>query len=468
MDSLPDLIARVTRFPALYAALEDLLSVLEGAADCKASPFAEIEQLVVMATRGVGVAAVTEVLRGLDPGAERIVVNGGEYRRLPEPTLGRYEVLDGVARVLRHLYRQVGVRNGPTVDPVALQAGVIDGMTPCAVEAVGQLVQALPTREAHEVATAMRVLGMSRASLQRRAESLGARWEEHRFEGADACIRAVELPREATAISVSVDRVSTPMAEPKPRPVGRPKKNAPKRPLEVVYRMAYCGVITWHDADGKPLGCIRYGEMPTNEASALLEDRMRDDLERLLDGRTDLKLVTLADGAAEMQQMLDRVTNGREVAARLVDFWHAVEYLAAALVVVGASPETLTQWRQKLRDTGNGARAILLRLQTLAAERGDDIPEPLFEAVRYFTNQHDRMGYAAARGAGLPIGSGSVEATCKTLVTMRMKRPGARWTLRGGQAILSLRSLATSGLWPTAARFLVAKATRDVQTRAAA
>lgn len=265
MDSLPDLIARVTRFPTLCAALEDLVAVLE-VVDGSAHPFAETERRVVSATRAVGVAAVSEALRGLDPVAERIVVDGVEYQRMRDASVGRYEALDGVAEFLRHLYRQVGVRNGPTVDPIALRAGVIDGLTPCAVEAVGQLVQALPTREAHQVATAMHVLGIGRASLQRRAESLGARWEEHRFEGADACVRAVELPREATAISVSVDRVSTPMAEPKPRPVGRPKKNAPKRPLEVVYRMAYCGVITWYDADGKPLGCIRYGEMPTDEA----------------------------------------------------------------------------------------------------------------------------------------------------------------------------------------------------------
>jgi hypothetical protein len=467
MDSLPDLIARVTRFPALCAALGDLISVLE-AADGAGCPFFETERCVVSATRAVGVAAVSEALRTLDPGVPRIVVDEVEYRRMREPSVGRYVTLDGAAEVPRHLYRQVGVRNGPTVDPIAVQAGLIDGMTPCAVEAVGQLVQALPTREAHEVASTMRVLGLSRASLYRRAESLGASWEEDRFEGADTCVRAIELPTAAAAISVSVDRVSTPMAEPKPRPVGRPRKNAPKRPLDVVYRMAYCGVITWYDADGKPLGCIRYGEMPTDEASALLESRMRDDLGRLLDGRPDLKLVTLADGAPEMQHLLDRITSGHDVTARLVDFWHAVEYLAAALAAICAPPETIATWRRKLRDTQDGGRAILLRLQTLVAERGDDIPEPLFEAVRYFTNQQDRMGYAAARSAGLPIGSGTVEATCKTLVTMRMKRPGARWTLDGGQAILSLRSLATSGLWTTAAHFLVRRATRDVQTVAAA
>lgn len=257
------------------------------------------------------------------------------------------------------------------------------------------------------------------------------------------------------------------MAEPKPRPVGRPKKNAAKRPLDVVYRMAYCGVITWYDAETVPLGSIRYGEMPTPEAAALLEDRMRDDLDTLLERHPDMALVSLADGAPEMQQMLDRVTGGREVKARLVDFWHAVEYFAAALAVVGAPPQTLPKWRRTLRDTQNGARNILIRLRTLGAEL-DDVPEALADAVRYFTNQQERMGYAAAAAAGLPIGSGTVEATCKTLVTMRMKRPGARWMLDGGQAILAIRSLATSGVWPTAANFLVSKATRDVQARAAA
>ena len=48
------------------------------------------------------------------------------------------------------------------------------------------------------------------------------------------------------------------------------------------------------------------------------------------------------------------------------------------------------------------------------------------------------------RSKGLPIGSGVVEAACKTLVTERLKRSGMRWGPRGGQAILTLRSLVQS------------------------
>ena len=54
------------------------------------------------------------------------------------------------------------------------------------------------------------------------------------------------------------------------------------------------------------------------------------------------------------------------------------------------------------------------------------------------------MRYADARAQGLPIGSGIVEAAWKTLVTERLKRSGMRWGPRGGQAILTLRSLVQS------------------------
>ena len=62
----------------------------------------------------------------------------------------------------------------------------------------------------------------------------------------------------------------------------------------------------------------------------------------------------------------------------------------------------------------------------------------------YFRNNRHRMGYAEAKEQGLPIGSGVVEATCKTLVTERLKRSGMRWSERGRQSILTLRALLQS------------------------
>ena len=57
------------------------------------------------------------------------------------------------------------------------------------------------------------------------------------------------------------------------------------------------------------------------------------------------------------------------------------------------------------------------------------------------------MTYADFRRRGLPIGSGVVEAACKSLVKARLCRSGMRWTRKGGQHILHLRAHIKSGRW---------------------
>ena len=66
------------------------------------------------------------------------------------------------------------------------------------------------------------------------------------------------------------------------------------------------------------------------------------------------------------------------------------------------------------------------------------------------------MDYAGAAKRGLPIGSGVVEAACKTLVTERLKRSGMRWREAGGQAILTVRGWVQSGRFEAAWTLLAA------------
>jgi hypothetical protein len=52
---------------------------------------------------------------------------------------------------------------------------------------------------------------------------------------------------------------------------------------------------------------------------------------------------------------------------------------------------------------------------------------PVHDAITYLEHHKNRTNYAKAYEEGLSIGSGNVEATCKSLIEVRMKRCGMRW-----------------------------------------
>ena len=69
------------------------------------------------------------------------------------------------------------------------------------------------------------------------------------------------------------------------------------------------------------------------------------------------------------------------------------------------------------------------------------------QALAYFRKHRKRMRYAELKARGFMIGSGIVEAACKTLVAQRLKQSGMRWSAGGAQAILTPRG------WDQSERF---------------
>ena len=106
-----------------------------------------------------------------------------------------------------------------------------------------------------------------------------------------------------------------------------------------------------------------------------------------------------------------------------------------------------------LRDQPGGADDVIAALARLARKmRGKKYKRRrklLNAELTYFTNQWERLDYAEYQTRGLPIGSGMVEAACKTLATQRLKRSGMSWR-DGKQAILTVRSLQQSNRWAAA------------------
>jgi len=65
----------------------------------------------------------------------------------------------------------------------------------------------------------------------------------------------------------------------------------------------------------------------------------------------------------------------------------------------------------------------------------------------YFQNNRHRMAYAEYLAKGLPIATGIVESTCKTLINRRMEGSGMLWSVDGAEAMLKLRGVFLDELW---------------------
>jgi hypothetical protein len=131
----------------------------------------------------------------------------------------------------------------------------------------------------------------------------------------------------------------------------------------------------------------------------------------------------------------------------LVDFYHASEHLwQVARLLYGEGTPAAQAWgaarRHELRHEGLAPVQAALRAARAHTAEGRAL---LRRERHYFRTHAARMDYPAAKAAGLPIGSGAVESLAKHLVQLRMKRPGARWSPAGAQAILTLRAQLKSG-----------------------
>ena len=402
------------------------------------------------------------MLQALDIDVPAVMIGGRRYTKV-----GRcetpYHTLAGSVAIERSLYRASGQRGGQpggrVVDPVSLRAGVVDhGWLPHTARVMAHHVQQGTSRDAVATAGEYGRLPYARSSFERVAHVVGALAVADHQDIEDALIEAYDVPSEAQSVSVSLDRVSVPMEEPRPRPVGRPRTGAAKRPITRAFRMAYCGTVTLHDQQGEALHTIRYGCMPDGDILGM-RDRLLLDVATLLTKRA-LTITLLCDGAPEMWGWLDEVFTAEQFPGipihRLVDLHHLLEKLGAAarkLDDTSSAATRLQRWRLALLNRRTAATDILTELVGADRDEGPGEDHPVHAAITYLHSHSqtaDRMNYASARRRGLPLGSGNVEATCKSLFEMRLKRCGARWKPASGQHIVQLRALALSDRWPEA------------------
>lgn len=154
------------------------------------------------------------------------------------------------------------------------------------------------------------------------------------------------------------------------------------------------------------------------------------------------KVVLLIDGAAGLENMgHDCFQNS----VQIVDFYHAMEHASRVLdALLGknhpARKRRQTLWaRRLLKD-----KVQALIKETRQACRAHPQAQAVLEELGYFERNISRMQYGTFRARGYFIGSGVVEAGCKTVIGARCKQSGMFWSKPGAENILALRCIHSS------------------------
>lgn len=295
----------------------------------------------------------------------------------------------------------------------------------------------------HEVARDMQELAglrICRKEAERISERIGeqmAQWQERERER----LRFVtppppESPRSIETLYIEFDGTGVPMV---PHELAGHKGKQPDGTART--REAKLGCVftqTSLDSEGRPVrdpGSTSFAGAIENAAA--FGQRIYGEAVRrgLYDAR---RVVVLGDGA----QWVKNIASSRfGNATFIVDYYHAAEHAGAlSSALFGPGTASAAQYRERWTDLlweGN-IEAILEQAAGKLPRDPKARPEARTE-IAYFQKNMRHMRYAHYRKQGFFIGSGVIEAGCKSVIGQRLKQSGMQWTTKGANAIIELR-----------------------------
>lgn len=157
------------------------------------------------------------------------------------------------------------------------------------------------------------------------------------------------------------------------------------------------------------------------------------------------KKVVIGDGAEWIWNLAHEHFPG---AVQIVDLYHARQHLwELARKLFPQDGVSQAAWikihQRRLLDKGK-IEKLVTALRALYSAH-PDVAEKIRTEADYFETNTARMRYPEFRRQHLFVGSGVIEAGCKTVIGCRLKRSGMFWTVRGANAILALRCCHLNG-----------------------
>jgi hypothetical protein len=151
------------------------------------------------------------------------------------------------------------------------------------------------------------------------------------------------------------------------------------------------------------------------------------------------KKVVIGDGAEWIWNIAKQHFPG---AIQIVDLYHARQHLwDLAHLLYPSDSKRQNAWiglhQKRWLDKGKIGK-LVASLRAIRV-RHPDLANKIRNEADYFANNAARMNYPRFRKQNLFVGSGVIEAGCKTVIGHRLKHSGMFWTLKGANAILALR-----------------------------
>jgi hypothetical protein len=297
-------------------------------------------------------------------------------------------------------------------------------------------------REQLEVLAGLKVTAKA---VERHAEAIGA---DVAAEEQAEITRALqlELPTlggpEIPVLYIEMDGTGVPMVA--SETAGRAGKIAGERASTREAKLGCVFTQTKTDAKGRPVR----DEASTTYTGAIesaeeFGRRLYTEVCRRGGSRAQRKVV-IGDGAVWIWNLAEE--HFPDV-LQIVDLYHARQHLWELAAILFPTDESRRkQWAHRLQRKLDAGRieSLVAELDRFCARQGGAAERIRIEA-EYFSRNAHRMRYPIFRKQHLFIGSGVIEAGCKTILCSRLKQSGMFWTKRGANAIIALRCNRLSG-----------------------
>jgi hypothetical protein len=419
-------------------------------------------QTVKSTVSQIGTGAIKEFIESFEKIQDYIVEDGVIYRyKYTGPR--DYVTILGNVSVNRGVYQ--ADRGGKTIAPLDRHWGMEDEF---ATQEVRESVIFLSAHETPEAIVKFyeksSLFNLHASTIKRIVYAVGDYFLENKDSLVEEIHNKETIPSQYDTLVASMDGVNILLNEKgvkQGRPLERPDKKDNENVEHCAHKNAMCGSISFYkNGDGtkknraKRLIGKYVSKMPEERATTFKSD-FENEIIQFLNCKRDqpIKKVMLCDGHLGIWNYVENspIYEGFEF---LIDFYHTTEHLSrAAEAIFGKSNQAgkkwYWKWYKKLQEEDGAARSLLRSIENYYGSYvyTKSIKEDLKKERTFFRRNKNKMDYHRFLAAGMPIGSGPVEAACKSLVKQRMCRSGMRWSRKKGDNILQFRTLIKSDRW---------------------